>query len=376
VLLLLSLIGSVYLLFSHWQILYAAAETNGFCSSASTSLGSTTSESACTSATYSRWSAPIAGVPAPIFAMVLLILILFFELRRSLKTEILFSLYCFLFIGTAGYLLLNFLELKKPCGFCLTAHSINLLLCLLFYLRQKELGGEKKELKAVVWFTALLVYLVSSIITGVLVESVLLPAIAKAKGWQYYLTAKSMRYEKFLLPETDLRTPNVVLGTGKKFKMTMVIDYTCIHCRDHLFQLSRTLNYLNKQAEIKFILNPLDAECNFQSGGDQKGACGFARVSLCLKDGEETKDFFQYMFEAPESALVSIDTLLKTLKFDETRTQQIVACYNSEPIKTELSRHIEFAIKNRLLGTPVTFYADKKVVGQMSMSQWIEFLNH
>ncbi len=354
--LLLASIFSSISTYQYWLLKYSGGTAKGFCSTGAV-IG-------CDAAITSFWAAPFNILPVALLGFTLFLILIFLELVKTKKSFDMTGLYFTSAISSFFYLVL-LLALPNICMYCLMAHIFNIA-AFLFFL------SEQKIKRLNIKITIIILFFVP--IVSFIIQLASLPVLKKYKKWNYDSFSK-VHFEKSNQPILPDDSPKILFGKAKKkISITVATDFTCLHCREHFFELSRVANTLNVSIEANILIFPLERQCNPIGDKFHLGACNAALVGICMWQNNSFDQFFQKVYENTGSTLGQKENLWTFLESNSEKRKQLTECIVSEKTKSILETHVQFGNKNQISGTPTSWYNGIKYEGQMDWFSWTLFL--
>jgi uncharacterized membrane protein len=348
-----SVIFSSIALYQHWSLKYSGGVARGFCDSKGV-VG-------CDSVSVSPWAEPFFGLPIGALVMGLLILILILDFIPRFQSRT-FPLYAWLGTGSIFYLLVMALQIRQYCSICLITHGSIWAAIILKFKQQPKIWNDEW-----VWrFGAIF-----PLLFALLLQNYALSILREKKGWER-MQISDYDFKLVSPPTLPQNAPTILLGnsSGKKVDMIVAVDFMCLHCRDHFFELSRALKAHNLQANLHLLLNPLDIECNPMGGDLHPGACQASRVGICQFARGKFESFFDHIYRTPASAMGGPDTLLTVTTSSEAEKKELETCAQSPETEQTLRSHLEIGLNNNVSGTPITWVGGYKFDGQLGWKDW------
>lgn len=156
---------------------------------------------------------------------------------------------------------------------------------------------------------------------------------------------------------------NIMLELGGKRGGTpsiAVLDPLCPSCK--AFDERLEASSLYDQLDVKVVLFPLDASCNWMVKPSlHPGACAVSEAMLCEK--ESARAVLAWAFENQEMLLESAkenDSKVRALL--QEKFPKVKGCLGTPAIKAKLNKSLRWTVANALpVLTPQLFVADKRV---------------
>ncbi|MFI5379763.1 MAG: vitamin K epoxide reductase family protein [Tepidisphaerales bacterium] len=200
--------------------------------------------------------------------------------------------------GAAGWFLSRQIVEGRYCRFCLAIHACGVLIAALVWfhlIAGRRIGPEGIGRKAVAGSVSSAILGLALLIWG--------QTAAPSTGIGHLLPRQDSAFEKRIgsLAGFELDDLPTIGPKQAKYRIVVLADYTCDHCRSAHQMLQQVRKRLPKNAAIVIVPMPLNAGCNpFVQRTDPRHqyACELARLALAVWRADPAKfaDLEAYLF--------------------------------------------------------------------------------
>lgn len=251
------------------------------------------------------------------------------------------------FICSMALASISIFKIQKICYLCFITYFIDLFIA--FFAKSKD-SFFMKDIKITIadfvegfkkyTLLAIVVILATAGLLYYLSESLILSPLARIdRNFNAFINMKTNPYA----------TKGNILGNKEgKIKVIVFSDFMCPYCKAANVIVHKVAQHV-KNVEFIHYNYPLDNFCNPYTNGIHPGACELARFALAARKQDNYWGMITAIYDNHPRNNAEVLSLAESIGLD---SQRLTKDAQSNEVKEELARQIQFAQEAHLVGTP------------------------